>query len=210
MANVLDTKSGAEVLAHITEINAKTENEKKIVERLREELAGATPELLPNGIKDISEIIWPYQMNTGYLDIGDASTRPSNEKNIANNNVAGFVINSIVAQVFEVIAPVAPATSPTLKYIDLNDESADLVDQVFIKLSDSSSDRAYNTEFFHIGHLGNARFMKRMLSNPFIGPNSGFFVELASKGTKVYKVCITLVGYRMKIDDNLLSYSTID
>jgi len=208
--SILDKKTGAEVLAYVNEINAKTENEKGVVARLREELQGATPELLPNGIKDISELIWPYQMGTGYLDIGNASNNASAEKNIANNNVAGFVINKIVAQIFEVVPPVLPATQPTLKYIDLSSDDADLIDKIFIKLSDSSSDRAYNTDFFHIAHLGNARFMKKMLSNPFIGPNSGFFVELSSKGQKAYKVCITLVGYRMKIDDNLFSYTTLE
>lgn len=210
MSNVLDSKTGAEVLAHINQINAKTENEKGIVARLREELKDATPDLLPNGVKDISQLIWPYQMNTGFMDIGDSATKPSAEANIANNNVAGFVINNIVATVFEIIEPVSPATTPTYKFIDLEDENADLVDKVFIKLSDSSSDRAYNTEFFHIGHLGNPRFMKKMLSNPFIGPNSGFFIELSSKGAKNYKVCISLIGYRMKIEDNLLSYSTLE
>lgn len=196
-----------QVMEHLITLNRKIESEKSTVERLKQELEAMTPDLFPNGIKDISKVIWAYQMNTGFLEIGDSTTKPTNQQNISNNNAAAFVINKIIPVIFEVVGP------NDYKLIDMADESSgDFVDRIFVKFSDASSDRHFNTDAFHISHLGDARFVSKMLSNPIIPPNSGFYVELASGGAKEYLVCISILGYRINIQDygNLLSYSSID
>lgn len=207
MSNPLDKMPTADLIPYIKDLNAKTESEKKRVAILKDEVAQLTPDLVPNGIKDISKIIWPYQMSSGMMSV--SPLKKSDGANIQNSNRAGFVINKIQATVFEVLSAVGDPLD--LKYIDLQ-SSEDLVHDLYVRFS-NSSDRYFSSAFFHISHLGNARFFTRMISNPFIQPNTNFTVELSSKSsTKKYFVNISLLGYRLDIEngENILSYQTLD
>lgn len=207
MNNPLDKLATAELIPYIKDLNAKTESEKKRVAQLQEEVRSLTGELVPNGIKDISKIIWPYQFSTGMMET--SPTKKTDNANITNSNRAGFVINKIQATVFEVLS--ADGDPLDLKYIDLQ-SSDDLIHDLYVRFS-NSSDRYFSSEFFHISHLGNARFFTRMISNPFLQPNTNFTVEIASKSsTKKYRTNISLLGYRLDIEngEKILSYQSLD
>jgi hypothetical protein len=207
MSNPLDSITTADLIPYIKNLNAKTEAEKKSVASLQAEVSALTGDLVPNGIKDISKIIWPYQMSSGMLLT--SPSRKTNGNNIQNSNRAGFVINKIQATIFEITS--ADGDPLVTKYIDLQ-SNIDLIHDLYVRFS-NSSDRYFSSKFFHISHLGNARFFTRMISNPFIQPNTNFTVELSSKSsTKKYMTNISLLGYRLDIEngENILSYQSID
>lgn len=207
MQNPLDKVATSELIPYIKDLNAKTESEKRRVAILREEVKSLTGDLVPNGIKDISKIIWPYQFSSGMMSTSPA--KKTDSANIQNSNRAGFVINKIQAVIFEVTS--ADGDPLVQKFIDLQ-SSTELVHDLYVRFS-NSSDRYFSSDFFHISHLGNARFFTRMISNPFLQPNTNFTVEIASKSsTKKYKTNISLLGYRLDIEngENILSYQTLD
>ena len=189
--NTFDNMSNNELLKYLTDLNRKTESEKSTVSKLEEQVSSLTPEIVPAGIKDINKVIWPYTSSSGFL--ATTPTVPYQSKNIRVTQEAGFVVTKIIHQIFEKVAP------NDYRWLDLR---TDIAEDLYFNLSDPQSGRFFAQEPFNINHLGDALFVTKMLSRPFILPNSSMNIELYNRSaTKTYYTNISLFGYKVRIED---------
>lgn len=181
-----------ELLKYLKEQNAKMESEQKNLEQLEFSLRNKTPDVVSSGIRDVNKVIWPFTFSTGFLQTSPTITFA--EKNITVTQEAAFVATAMIKQVFRKIGP------NNYQYIDYEDNSV-LIDNLYMTLSDPQSGRNFHRDPMLVEHIGDALYPTKLLSRPLILPNSSINVKIYNQGTTEYFTNISLIGYRVRIED---------
>lgn len=202
MSQELSLLTSKELAAKITAANSSVENIKKNVLSLESQLANKMPDMTAAGIRDINQIIWPFIFSTGFISTN--SVKKFAEKNITVTAEAGFVAVKVIKQVFEKVG------AGDYRLIDPDDYAALQIDDLKITISDPQSGRNFFKNPMPIQNIGNAKFPTQLPGRPMILPNSALKVEFYNDGAKEYFTNISIVGYRIRVENaqELLSLVT--
>jgi hypothetical protein len=202
MTPELSTLTSKELAKKITDSNASVENIKKNIAALEAQLSTKLPDMTAASLKDVNQIIWPFIFSTGFIET--SPTKTFAEKNITITAEAGFVATKIIKQVFEKISP------NVYKLVDSKDYTAAQIESLQIAISDPQSGRNFFRNPMPIQSIGDAFFPTKLEGRPMILPNSALRVEFYNNGAKKYFSNISIIGYRIRIENaqELLSLVT--
>lgn len=207
MSNELSLLSSKELADKIKKDNATAESIKANVRLLEAELSKKLPDMTSASLRDINQIIWPFIFSTGM--IRTSSIKKFAEKNITVTNEAGFVATKVIKQVFERVVTLDVNDEEVVSYklIDTMDANADLLDELKITISDPQSGRNFFKNPMPIQNIGDAQYPTPLEGRPMILPNSAMKVEFYNNGAKEYYACVSILGYRLRVEnaDTLLS-----
>jgi hypothetical protein len=202
MSQELSLLSSKELSAKLVSANTTVESIKKNIATLEAQLGSKLPDITSAGIKDINQVIWPFIFSTGFVKTGGGLK--FTEKNITITAEAGFVAVKLIKQVFEKVG------SGDFRLIDPNDYKALQIEELKVSISDPQSGRNFFRNPMPIQSIGDSKFPTKLEGRPMILPNSAMKIEFYNDGTKEYYSNISVVGYRIRIENaqDLLSLVT--
>lgn len=197
MSSEFQNMSNPEKIKFLASLEKKVLNEESQVRNKEQFMSNRVPDLLTAGsMSDVNKIIWPFTFSTGFMRTN--TTKTSEQKVLRITQEAGFVALKIIKTVYERI----DLGGGNYAYNLVNFRNGERVEDLRISWVDTASDRSFQQKPMSLNHLGDAFFPTKLHSRPFIMPSSSILFQLdAGANTKDYFTNISLIGYRIRVED---------
>lgn len=205
MSSQFQMKSPEDQIRELVSLERRVLSEEHNIAKIENGMSNKMKDLMSAGsLADVNKIIWPFQFSTGFMKT--SADKLTDQKTLRITQEAGFVALKIIKTVFERVE-VEPDVFE-LRYV--NSHLNEQVNDLRISWQDSSSDRYFQQSPMSINHIGDAFFPTFLRSRPFIFPSGSIVFQLdAGPDTKEYYTNITLIGYRIRVEDTKGLFSLV-
>lgn len=153
-------------------------------------------ELATGNVGDINSIVWPFYFSTKLVSVPRGFTTTAN---ITVTQEAPFIFHAISKSVYTV----ENIGTQTEKVNYVNFEKGQRADDLSLTINDSSSGKSFFDQPINIDHFGSGTKPTKLDSPHMMLPNSNVEINLYNESATIdYKVQVTLLGYRVRIENS--------
>lgn len=198
MSSEFQNMSNPDKIKYLASLEKKVLNEESQVRNKEQFMSNRVPDLLTAGsMSDVNKIIWPFTFSTGFMRTN--TTKTSDQKVMRITAEAGFVALKIIKTVYRR----NDLGDGNYSYDLMNFGQGQRAKDLRISWIDTASDRGFQQKPMSINHIGDSFFPTKLYSRPFIMPSSSILFQLdAGADTEDYFTNISLVGYRIRVEDS--------
>lgn len=197
MSTEFDNLSNKEKINYLAKLEKMVLSEEANVRRKENSMSNKVPDLLTAGsMSDSNKIIWPFTFSTGMMRTNTSKT--TDQRILRITAEAGFVALKIIKTIYRR----NDLGGGLYSYDYINQAKGERAKDLRISWLDTASDRNFQQKPMSINHIGDSFFPTKFLSRPFIMPSSSILFQLdAGSNTEDYFTNISLVGYRVRVED---------